>query len=318
MDDVGYFLIFDFDGTAANTFEPSPNNIGVNEAYEQAIFSIFGPAGSEAFQMIGGLQNRSPSEVITEMCKTELEEKLFYRATATWIEKQKFFRTELGFKDNPIIIKWLNGQGAKLEELLTELLVLFKINCLTREINENWPQPCQGFPKFWKTIQNLKKGIKLTTAILSSGHTDFIKKTFQVWQIPLPDLILTDDEMRYSPLPEKNKIKPSPSLVWTLQRQWLQKMGLKLDMELLEQSNRFMTYVGDDPKKDGEMAYQADIPFGWFRINPENDEEKRSFLSHQHHYDFSDWEIFSNYLNRVESRTAMRSRKPLNQILPKF
>ena len=53
-------FVYDFDGTIANTFVPSPNGIGVNDACRMAVGTMFGADGFAVFDEIGGLRNRSP------------------------------------------------------------------------------------------------------------------------------------------------------------------------------------------------------------------------------------------------------------------
>ena len=47
-----YLFSFDFDRTIANTFEESPNGIGVLKAYNMSISSIFGDKGHDIYQKI--------------------------------------------------------------------------------------------------------------------------------------------------------------------------------------------------------------------------------------------------------------------------
>ena len=57
-------VVFDFDQTMANTFASSPNVKGVAEACEAVIFTVFGAGGIQHFNMVGGLKNRSPRELV--------------------------------------------------------------------------------------------------------------------------------------------------------------------------------------------------------------------------------------------------------------
>ena len=58
-------IIFDFDGTIADGFSPSPNNIGIHEIHRIVIRQMFGDSALTFFEeSLGGLQNREPSELI--------------------------------------------------------------------------------------------------------------------------------------------------------------------------------------------------------------------------------------------------------------
>jgi len=85
----------------------------------------------------------------------------------------------------------------------------------------------------------------------------FILKTFKTWDIEPPGIILTDDDIRGqydSPI-----VKPSVELYNLFYRKWLE--------QNLRVKNPIIKYMGDDPVKDGELAKNAGISFGWF--NPE-------------------------------------------------
>lgn len=217
-------LVLDFDGTMADTFAPSPSGIGVNEAYRLAVNCLFGKIGEMMFDNIGGLQNRAPIE----------------------------------------LIEILQKRGVKLSvslEEAAEKLVCAKLDALTGEIGTTWPLPCQGYTEFNAGLFRLcQDGLDIHLAVLSSGHTEFIKKTLAVWdkqwKVFWPDIIISDDDVRHLPLPIEQKIKPSPFL-------------FKLIKERM--SGKFF-YFGDDPEKDGRLALNSGVPFGWFMGN--KDEKK--------------------------------------------
>lgn len=217
------FPVVDFDGTLAETSKKSPHGIGVLEAYEMAVEDLFGKEGLTAYRDAGGLRNRAPPEVVAEL------------------ERMGFFIS-----------------GKTLGEA-TEALVQAKLKVLLGEINSSWPLPCQGFPEF---CQRMTEGYpEWTFAILSSGHRAFIEKTFLVWReewpwIPIPRLIVSDDELRDLPWPLEERVKPSPKL-------------LQLVLDRLEIGREEAVYVGDDPNKDGLMAVRAGVRFGLFLPNPE-------------------------------------------------
>lgn len=213
-------LVLDFDGTMADTFKPSPNEIGVSEAYCLAVEELFGEKGGKALCAVGGLQNRAPIELIFAL------------------------QTE-GI-----------GLSGRLEDA-AENLVKAKMEVLLREITSTWPLPCAGYPEFNNSLfQICQSGVDVRLSILSSGHTKFIEKTLNIWnkqwKVFWPDVIVSDDDVRNLPLPIQQKIKPSPFL-----------------FELLREQTRGenFIYFGDDPEKDGMLAVNSGVPFGWFVSN---------------------------------------------------
>lgn len=172
-------IVLDFDGTMADTFRPSPNEIGVSEAYCLAMESLFGDCGKEAFQRAGGLQNRAPIE----------------------------------------LLKAVQGQGLQIIGSLedtVERLVGAKLLILLSEISPAWPLPCLGYSEFSTELYRLRQnGSNIRLAILSSGHLAFIEKTLHMWEkqwkcpIFWPDIIISDDGLRHLPVPVEKKVKPA-------------------------------------------------------------------------------------------------------------
>ena len=207
-------LVLDFDGTVANTFEPSPSGLGVEGAYEYAVSHLFGTLALEGYKRDGGLQNRSPGEVVEALRRA--------------------------------------GFGKDYDTAsITDELVRLKIDCLIGGIGQPlhdgvlWPRLTRGFADFWRCMS---ADATVFTVILSSGHRAFITKTFEVNGLPLPNLMVTDDELRALPQPLH---KPNPQL-WHY---------------MLETANATFgsaVYVGDDQVKDGELARNVGVPFFHF------------------------------------------------------
>jgi len=224
-------LVLDFDGTVANTFEPNPSGLGVSEAYEHAVQTLFGLDALGQYRFSGGLKNRSPREVVKGL------------------QIQGFLS---------------DGNTAQ----LTEDLVKLKIACLTSGIGKPlrdgavWPRLTTGFATFWTQVRTNSSTF---TAILSSGHQAFITKTFEVQGLTLPDLMVTDDELRVLPEPLS---KPDPRL-W---QYMVERVGGPLPNPI---------YIGDDQGKDGGLARNSGIPFLHFA--PEGS------VSHGHEGTFADW-----------------------------
>ncbi len=169
-------FVLDFDGTVVRTFEPSPQGIGVHQAYQHAVTNLLGRDACAHYLAEGGLRNRAPREVVQRLL-------------------------EVGY-----------GNGCDLGEA-TEHLVEHKVTCLLTkafgqplEDGTPWPRLTQGFAVFW---QKIKPHSDVFTAILSSGHEECIVKTFCMHNLMPPDLIVTDDEFRRL---EKPICKPDPEL----------------------------------------------------------------------------------------------------------
>ena len=247
-----YLLICDFDGTIANTFAPSPSNIGIGEAYRLAVEKLFGEEALKYYISAGGLRNRNPGEVVKNL-------------------------QDQGF-----------GEGVTAEDL-----VHAKLGHLLQEIGPEWPRPCRGFVEFYKVIEEMDG---LEVAILSSGHTDFIKKTFSVWGLDPPQIMLTDDDFRgYNPpLPLERFSKPSPLLMDLIQEEW-------------GGQRRHMVMFGDDPSKDGELAQNAGVPFGLF--------SRRKFFFAENSFQFSDWREISVFLRKETSQKLISRGVSASEII---
>ncbi|NND65720.1 MAG: HAD family hydrolase [Gammaproteobacteria bacterium] len=238
--------IFDFDGTVALTFEPSPNNVGVTEAYRRSVADVFGNTTFDAYERQGGLRNRSPSELVIDLFE-EVGERLIERAQS-WLSAndQQPLRDKLD---------WSTGNGLA---AASEVLVQRKLDLLVAEVGqpmgngEYWPRCAPGFPEFWRRISNCPN---TRTLILSSGHTAFIGKFFALHGLSQPDAVFTDDDVRHMPTPV---YKPDPRLLYMA-------LARLVSVARYESSDwQDMVLFGDDPVKDGGLAEAADIPFFQF------------------------------------------------------
>ena len=247
-----YLLVSDFDGTIANTFSPSPNNVGVSEAYRLAVKELFGKKALKYYISAGGLKNRNPGEVV----------------------------------------KSLQDQGFG-GDVTAEDLVQAKLGYLLREIGPEWPKPCNGFIEFYKVIEETDG---LEVAILSSGHTGFIRKTFSVWGLDPPRIMLTDDDLRgYNPpLPLEKFSKPSPLLMDLIQKEW-------------GGHRRHMIMLGDDPEKDGVLAQNAGVPFGFFS------QQKNWFAENS--FQFNDWREVSAFFKKESSQKLISRGVSASEII---
>lgn len=295
-----YLIACDFDGTLFHTFSPSPNGINVQKAYQLALDTIFGKGAGEWFFDLFGLQGRTPSEVIAQILNWD-ERKLN--------QAYRFYETEEG-KSGHLIPECKDGQLAwdydRPETTITQMLVGQKLKYLLNEVGQSdgngklWPQPCKGVLGFFRVIQQLKKGgIPIDVAIISSGHEVFIRNVLDLWRIPYPDIIVTEDDIRPKKLPSEpeRKFKPGQLPLALAHQQWLKQQNLLRGnvnlIELGQESKQRIMYVGDDPRKDTLMALRGRIPSHYL-------------------YPYTPWRAISETL--LENKHLMDGR-PLSKIL---
>jgi len=314
-----YLLVSDFDGCLARTFEPSPNGIDVNKAYKRAVTSIFGSEGSRIYEEIGGLSNRAPGELVDDLLANGDRETLVKQARTFFQERGDFLRS-LAYQEKLPSLKWENRGLWDPRQIITEMLVRCKLSCLMDEIGEKWPSPCEGALEFLRFVGEKanEEGVDIRLAILSSGHEAFIRKTFSVWGIPCPAVLVTDDNMRWRSWPEdlSARTKPSVILLDLVQLMWFKSRNetvtdqLQLIRFLLDTRSK-MIYFGDDRIRDGELAEKAGIPFGWF--NP--DGRQAASLPNSKLFSFSDWRTVSYFFSQRETIQALKENKPLEEII---
>lgn len=311
-----YLLVFDFDNTIAQTFEPSPKGIGVKEAYAKTVEDIFGEKGLVTYQKLGGLQNRAPSELVHAILKADSTGELMKNASAFFMKEYDNLLRCVP-KNHDGVLEWniLNP-----EKTLAEILVRQKLIILTDEIGTKftdeqiWPRSCKGFIDFWKSIAVLdnKGEFGVTTAIVSSGHEKPIKKVFEeVFELHPPNILVTEDDIRWRKYPEdlSRRVKPGQLQLAIAHKEWLEKQGLLTDghnhVEAARKTRARIVYFGDDPNKDGKMAKGADIMFGLFK-------EGQPFEANDWFCTFGDWRDIVNILTRQEQKLV--EGKPLTEI----
>ena len=267
----------DFDGTIAQTFVPSPNNIGIYQAYRLACGNVFGREGARLYDEIGGINSSAPIELVKALLEAGSQKILIRNAKAFLNRKREHLR---GFVPE--------GKGASLEWnqedpllVVTETLVREKMRWFWDEIGAHfadgriWPQPCTGFLEFYRTLlvcagSYCSGDVHLALGIVSSGHDYFIRRCFEAWGFPCPDLLVTDDLMRSprcSHFLLEEKVKPGVGPFQMMRTEWQQRFG----NELREGA---ALYVGDSLKTDGAFALNIGLPFVWF--NPEGQNQPSS------------------------------------------
>lgn len=313
-----YLLCFDFDQTIADTFRPSPKKIGVLEAYRFAIKSVFGLPGLSAYERIGGLQNRAPGELVQALLADGDKELLIHNAKI-FFGSQIIWLNNLASRKKFIVPKWDEKSSEReIKEAISEMIILKKLCYLIGEIGtsfsdgEIWPAPTKGILEFFSTIEEINNnGIaSVQLAILSSGHTHFVKKTFRIWNRECPKILVTDDDARKLPIELKDKIKPSRFLFGLVYEQWLKKRGIKTaSLEIRKKDRQKIIYFGDDPIKDGKLAEITGILFGWFNAGKKENKELRNAFS------FDDWNIIAKLLKQEEVLKSLKRGESLSKIL---
>lgn len=261
-----YLLWLDFDGTMARTFDPSPNGIGVQEAYRIALPRLFGGEILSIYDAIGGLNNRAPSGLVDNLI--EFEPSLRQVAMRRIVE------------EIPEVMELSLGRGEI--ALITEALVRFKLEILLGEITNSWPLPCEGFISFINIFEFLSgQGLHLEVGILTAGHHAFIRRVAQSWGIPCPRVMVTDDDTRWLDCPVDMRVKPAVLLF---------DMTMTICASLFGEVPRGnIIYFGDDINRDGRQADLCNIPFGHFGDGPVDHLPRGSFV-------FRDWTIVAEFL----------------------
>ena len=253
--------VFDFDGTIAKTFTPSPSGIGVNEVTKMAVCRVFGMPGLAVFDLIGGLRNRAPIEIIGAMISQAPKLAWFARRTfdSLHFRSSEFIKSGAGV---PLVWPDSDSDVEGVIAVATELFVRAKIAIYIPEIrmwpSGLWPIPCDGIVNCLKRIISRN----VPWAILSSGHEFFIKETFNLWGAEYPKIMVTDDDLRGSLLRLKERSKPHKAVFDFLLDRWKRQ-----DPRIAGIDTNQIVYVGDDPNKDGLLAQNTGTRFVWYNPN---------------------------------------------------
>jgi hypothetical protein len=217
----------DFDNTVAQTFEKSPAGIDVQAAYAYAIDDVFDPDELSTYRASGGLQNRAPLEVVTSLMPGASPEELKAK-------EQEMNRAKLSILLGEIGTRFNDGQV--------------------------WPRPLPGYMDFRMSLEDARNdGIRIEDAIISSGHEEFIKKTFSAWSVNHPTHIVaveTMDRVGYG-----HEVKPSPILMDIVRNFWREGYGLNFWRDASDDELRRIVFAGDDIIKDGQLAANSGVDF---------------------------------------------------------
>lgn len=207
-------LVSDFDGTIANTFETPVDGFDVNGAYELAIKDTLSEEIAQKFVDNGGHHHMTPSEIISTLLPTESIERI---ATIS--------RQVVGKK-----LEILLGQiGAKLSD------------------GARWPRPVDGFMQTWKVADEQQT----PRAVVSAGHTEFIRKWFDVFNTPFNGVVVTDEtvEAMHRGMLALERAKPNPIMMD------IARAGMRYDV------GAPLVYAGDDNNKDRLFAENSGARF---------------------------------------------------------
>jgi len=110
--------------------------------------------------------------------------------------------------------------------------------------------------------------LPIATAIISSGHEAFIKKTFAQWDLSLPDYLISDDDIRGRKYPTdmEKRFKPGLSPFALAYEQW--RLDVGSDYSATDHANearQHIMYFGDSDSSDRFMAERARVAFGHYR-----------------------------------------------------
>lgn len=305
MNKPRYLIATDFDGTLFQTSEPSPKGMTVLKAYVQSLDDLFGEGFGKLFFSINEFNGESPSQIVQGVLNIQ-DKQLVHNAKQMHEDHNGNFSTIIPeSQDGTIPWNDENPQTA-----LTSMLVIRKLGYLLQEIGTRdqhgnpWPLPCEGALDFLKTLEDLKeRGVPIDFAIISSGHESFIKKTLGVWDIPSPDILVTEDSVRTRAFPQEaeRKFKPGVFPVALAHFIWLQNQGLTFSKEIGFDTRTRIMHIGDNPTKDLVMAQRAGIESNFLYPSTSWQYITKTLISNRNLFDgrpFS--EIFKDRKNGLE------------------
>lgn len=258
-----YLIAADFDGTLYDTANPSPTGMTVERAYVQSLDDLFGKGIGEEFFSVNGFHGEAPSQIIQAILSIS-DKRLIDNAKQMHKEQNGNFPRIIPESQNGTL-HW-NTEEPRIT--LTSMLVIRKLHYLLQEIgeldqdNNPWPLPCEGALDFFRSLESFREeNVPIDFAIVSSGHESFIRKALKVWNMPQPDILVTEDNLRLRKFPQEAEIKFKPGVfpVALAHFIWLQNQGLTFSKEIgLDTRTRIM-HIGDTPTKDLVMADRAGI-----------------------------------------------------------
>jgi hypothetical protein len=169
----------DFDGTTNDTGEEAPGIKTVNDGYKEGLDVAFGPEAADVFEAQGGHNHRTPPQIVEDITVV----------------------LRLGLVPADILSKSKQVVDVKQGILFDQIGAPLPDGAL-------WPRTTEGFREYWEAIYVAREhGRLVDTAILSSGHTPFIEKSFDVHGLPQPDMMITEEVINEKGLSESMNSK---------------------------------------------------------------------------------------------------------------
>jgi hypothetical protein len=226
-------MLNDFDDTEAFTSERAPGIPTVNDGYASGIDELFGAVAVERF-LRKGHGHRTPTEIVANIMNLP-PDKEEVREAAAFVTRRKLEVVS-------------SAIGKPLED------------------GTPYPRQSEGFSETWMGVYAAQEeGFPLGKAVVSSGHTEYEQRVFDMWGLPQPDMYLTDDVVNAMALqiPWVDQVKPSPMLVEVAQT--IHAYKLKRTHEAFKNSNLLASsirtiYVGNAPQ-DEQLARNARIAY---------------------------------------------------------
>lgn len=264
-----YMIEIDFDGTEYDTFISGNKGVEVRQAYEMAAWEVLRIHLHDEAEGYGGLSNRAPLDVIQDLIT--YDPSLIRNALE---HAQEYFTNPSDKSDigSGLMARFANRNRITHDELtiraITEMLVVRKKEKLIPQISGEWPSPMKGYEEdfvFEFEERRLRDWPHVHRAVVSSGHTDFIGTVYRTRGVPEPDVYMTDDEMRRQVQP---RTKPDPFALELVERAWMNAYVVphveRSDPGYKALMKGRQLYLGDDPDKDGGMAFNHGIDFGHY------------------------------------------------------
>jgi hypothetical protein len=227
----------DYDGTTNDTGEEAPGIKTVNDGYKEGLDEAFGSEAVDVFVAQGGHNHRTPPQIVEDV------------ATAL----------KLGLEPADLLSKSEQVVDIKQSILFDQIGVRLTDGSL-------WPRITDGFREYWEGIYTASAGGSLIdTAVLSSGHTPFIKKSYAVHGLPQPDFMVTEEvinEFLLNSIPPEYRSKPAPLPLSILKIAWAASYGRAIHESGLSQSmNSQILLVGDSKRADGGLAKATGVHY---------------------------------------------------------
>lgn len=268
-----YLLVTDFDQTAAQTFASVKGIVGVDEAYRLGVQMVLGPAGLAAYEKIKGFGNMAPIELVATLLREGKADQMVLHAAGVFERRQQDQLFGLVPEGKGYPLQW-GVRSSDPAPVIAELIVREKLRLLMQHISGLWPLASNGFLTLLGVLKKLRTQyqVNINLGIASSGHEMFILRVFEQWGKEPPLVLVTDDDVRgQCSLQEMQAyIKPSANLMDLVSKRWAQELLGESATELgiigfTARNRKRMLYVGDDIRRDGELARNSEIPFIWFR-----------------------------------------------------